>query len=282
MSCSKLIALLLLGALLLPRPAFADGEEPSGEPAAVDPAPAEPEVKEATSKEFRHERKMFERDFDTPDIDFKLDALIRFSRCIHEDVAKDLVRIVFKDPDPYVRAEAAKGLRHQVLWPEMIGKKLHPLLSEDDLDPKVLAEVVLTIGAMNYTKAWGEIVDLMAHDDDKVVVNVFFVLGEWKELRACLEIQGFWDAYPTEGNWSTGSVTVDTGADTATEQRLAKAKWKAKYGGRVKQRARPDCVKALKVAVKKMTGEALETPAEFRVWRSDHQEEIRAAKRKRD
>jgi hypothetical protein len=241
----------------------------------------EPEIKPATSKEVKHELKVFKKDFDTVDIDFKLDALIRLSKCIHKDVTKKLLLIGIKDPDPYVRAEAIKGLGNQVLYADMVGKKLHPLLKDDDLDAKILTQVIITIRKLDYRRAWEEIVDLIAHNDDDVVVEVFRTLGSWKELRACLELQAFWDAYPSEGNWSTGSVTVDTGADTATEQRLAKAKWKAKYGSRVKQRARPKCVKALKVAIKQITGEELKKPDEFRTWRSEHKEEIRAAKRRR-
>jgi hypothetical protein len=124
-------------------------------------------------------------------------------------------------------------------------------------------------------------VELMAHDDDDVVVAVFNVLGKWKELRCCLDLQAFWDSYPTEGTWSTGSVTVDTGAAGSADATAAKAKWQAKYGGRRKQRARPECVKALKAAIYEITGEELVKPDEFRVWRSDHKMEIRAAKRRR-
>ncbi len=245
-------------------------------------AEEEPAVKEATAKELKHELKVFRKDFDTADIDFKLDALIRLSRCVHKDVAKKLLQIALKDPDPFVRAEAIRGLGNQVLYAEMIGRKLQPLLDQGDLDPKILKEVVVTIRKLDYRRAWKEIVDLIAHEDDDVVVEVFRTLGSWKELRACLDLQEFWDAYPTEGNWSTGSVRVDTGAAGSTDQKAAKAKWMAKYGNRRKQRARPKCVKALKEAIREITGEPLKKPDEFRTWRSEHKKEIRAAKRRRN
>ncbi len=242
----------------------------------------EPTVKPATAKELKHELKVFKRDFDTEDIDFKLDSLIRLSKCVHKDVVKKLLFIGLKDRDLFVRAEAIKGLANQVIYGEMIGRKLQPLLKDDDLDPKILTEVLITLRKLDYRRGWKETIDLMSHDDDDVVVEVFRYIGAWKELRACLEVQGFWDAYPTEGNWSTGSVRVDTGAEGTTDQRAAKAKWMAKYGGRRKQRARPKCVKALKAAVKEMTGVELKKPDEFRTWRSDHKMEIRAAKRRRN
>jgi hypothetical protein len=242
----------------------------------------EPAAKEATAKELKHELKIFKKDFDTVDIDYKLDALIRLSKCIHKDVAKLLLTAALKDPDVFVRAEAVKGLGNQTLYPGMIGRKLAPLIEKDDLDPKILTETLITLRRLDYRRPWEEIIDLMAHDDDDVVVQVFRTIGAWKELRACLEMQGFWDAYPTEGSWSTGSVSVDTGTSGSGDQRAAKAKWHAKYGGRRKQRARPKCVKALKEAIQEMTGDPIEKPDEFRTWRSDHKMEIRAAKRRRN
>ncbi len=245
-------------------------------------AEEEPAVKEATAKVVKHELKVFKRDFDTVDIDFKLDALIRLSKCIHKDVTKVLLKAALKDPDVFVRAEALKGLGNQVLYPDMIGRKIHPLLDQNDVDPKILEQALITLRKLNYRRAWKEIIDLISHDEDDVVVEVFRTIGAWKELRACLDLQGFWDAYPTEGSWSTGSVSVDTGASGTTDQRAAKAKWHAKYGGRRKQRARPKCVKALKEAIAQMTGEPIEKPDEFRTWRSEHKAQIRAAKRRRN
>ena len=245
-------------------------------------AEEESRVKPATAKELKHELKVFKRDFDTEDIDFKLDALIRLSKCIHKDVVKKLLLIGLKNPDLFVRAEAVKSLANQVLYGEMIGRKLQPLLKDADLDPKILTQVLITLRELDYRRGWKETIDLMSHEEDDVVVEVFRSIGAWKELRACLDVQGFWDAYPTEGNWSTGSVRVDTGTSGSGDQRAAKAKWMAKYGGRRKQRARPECVKALKLAVKEMTGEELEKPDDFRTWRSDNKMKIRAAKRRRN
>jgi hypothetical protein len=175
-----------------------------------------------------------------------------------------------------------KGLANQTLYAKTIGRKLQPLLDNSDLEPKILTQVLITLRKLDYRRGWDETVDLMSHDDDDVVVEVFRSIGAWKELRACLDVQGFWDAYPTEGNWSTGSVSVDTGSSGTADARAAKAKWHAKYGGRRKQRARPKCVKALKIAVKDMTGVEMEKPAEFRTWRSDNKMKIRAAKRRRN
>jgi HEAT repeat protein len=195
---------------------------------------------------------------------------------------KDLMKILHRDPDPHVRAAAARALGNQIPFAKEVARGLLPLLEDDDTDAKILEALVLTLGKLEWTRDWEAICDLITHDDDGVVIACFEVLGKWKELRAWREIQIFWDTYPEDGKFATGGVTVDTGAAGDTDQRAAKAKWKAKYGNKAKQRPRPECVQALKRAVKEMTGEELEKPAEFRVWCSDNKDQIKAAERKRD
>lgn len=267
------ILLAALAVLLLAIPAFAKDEP------ADDQKPA---VKEATDKEFAHELKIFKKDFETVDVDFRLDALIRFAKCVHKKTANELLKILYKDKDPYVRAEAAKGLQFQVPHKDTIGRKTAKLLEDDKLDPMILRELILSIGELRYTRSWELIAELISHDDDKVVIACFSVIEKWKELRAWREMQMFWDMYPGAGKWATGTVTVDTGAAGDVDARAAKAKWKAKYGNKAKQRPRPDCVKALQAAILAITKEELKKPAEFREWCSNHKREIKAAERKRD
>lgn len=240
------------------------------------------EVQVATSKELKHEQKIFKRDFDTVDIDFKLDALIRYGKCVHKSVVKDLLKILHRDRDPYVQAEAAKALAHQKPFAKEVARGVKPLIETKKTDAKILAALIRTLGTLQYTREWEAISDLISHDEDIVTIACFDVLGQWKELRAWREMQTFWDVYPEGGKWSTGSVSVDTGASGTTDQRAAKAKWKAKYGNKAKQRPRPDCVKALKAAIKQITGEELKKPAEFRRWRKENKQKIKAAERKRD
>ena len=270
---ARTIPTVLVFALFLAAPVLAKD---------ADPEEKRPEVKVATSKVAKQELKIFERDFTTVDIDFKLDALMRLKKCVHEDVTKALLKVLFRDPDPYVRAEAAKALGGQVPFAKTIGKKAVHLLRDDKLDPKILTQVIRTIGILEYRKAWEDIADLIAHEKDEVVVACFDVFRDWKDIRGWREMQMFWDMYPADGKWATGSVTVDTGAAGDVDARAAKAKWKAKYGNKAKQRPRPDCVKALKGALLAITGEELKKPAEFREWCSNHKPQIKAAERRRD
>jgi hypothetical protein len=273
MNSPKLLC-FIVATVLLASPAFA-AEEKKAEK-------KKPEVKVATDKEYKKELTVFTRDFDTVDIDFKLQALKRYSKCVHKNVTKDLLMLVSRDKDVNVRAEAAKGLMYQVPFVKTIGPRAHKMLENRKEEPKVLAALVYSLGVLKYTKAWEEIGDLISHDSDEVVIASFWTIGEWKEIRVWREIQMFWQMYPDEGKWATGTVTVDTGADTATEQRLAKAKWKAKYGSAAKRRARPDCVKALKAAVQKIAGKEIKKLAEWNEWCKENKALIKKAKYKKD
>ncbi len=286
------LALAVLALILSPALADDPPAKPPEAPPAENPPPAnEPppakapppeEIKPATDAQAKHELEVFKRDFATEDIDFLLEAVVRLSKCVHENVTKELLNAALKHPDPHVRAEAIRGLKRQKPYVKSFMPKLLPLLKDEDLDAKVLAQVVLTVGFYGWRPAWEEVCDLLAHDDDTVVANCFFVLGEWRELRACDLILEFWSAYPSEGSWSTGSVRVDTGAAGNEDANAAKAKWMAKYGSKGKQRARAECVKALKEAVHKITETAMEESAEFKRWIDEHEADIKAAKRRRD
>jgi hypothetical protein len=271
---ARVLSLVL--ALLIAVPALA------GEEKKKDDEKKTEKVKVASTKEYKKELEIFERDFDTVDIDYKLQALKRFAKCVHKDVTQKLLKIVMRDKDPHVRAEAAKGLMYQVPFAKTIGPRAQALIEDDKEDPKVLAALVYTLGVLEYTKAWEEIADLIGHEDDKVVIACFWTFGEWKELRAWRDFQNFWDMYPEEGKWATGTVKVDTGAAGTADADAAKAKWKAKYGNAAKLRPRPDCVKALKEAVEKITGKKIEKPDDWREWCKENKRLLKAAKKKRD
>ncbi|MHC4859174.1 MAG: HEAT repeat domain-containing protein, partial [Planctomycetota bacterium] len=191
MATRTFLSILALSLLLVPAVAKDDKEKKDAKPA----------VKEATSKEAKHELKIFEREFATEDIDFKIDAVLRLAKCVHKDVMDRLMKIAFKEKDPFIRAEAVLGLGNQVPYKDKIAKKLKRLFDVKKLDPLILTSLVKTIGKLEYTKYWEEIAKLLEHWDDDVVVACFVVLGEWKELRAHRHIQNFWNTYPEEGKW---------------------------------------------------------------------------------
>lgn len=269
------LSFALCAALLLAAPAGAFAGKEAEE--------KKPEVKEATDKEAKHELTIFEREFDTADIDFKLEAVKRLGKCVHKDVVEVLMKLLLKDPDVNVRVAAARGLGNQQPFAKDVGRTAMRLLEDKDLDPKLLAVLVQTLGKLDYKKAWEPIYDLVAHENDDVVIAVFRVAKDWKDLRICQELQEFWDMYPSEGTFATGTVNVDTGTAGNADAKAAKAKWQAKYGNKAKQRPRPECVKVLKELVAVLTAdEKIDTAQKFREWRGDHKAEIKAAENARD
>ena len=64
-------------------------------------------------------------------------------------------------------------------------------------------------------------------------------------------------------------MTVDTGAAGNTDAKAAKAKWKAKYGGRTKK-ARPVAWEALIQSLEMITGEKFEKPDELKEWMKEN------------
>jgi hypothetical protein len=66
-------------------------------------------------------------------------------------------------------------------------------------------------------------------------------------------------------------VKVDTGAAGNKDAKAAKAKFKAKYGGRAKK-SRPAAHEAMKKALTDITGEKFEKPEELKAWMKENKQ----------
>ena len=164
-----------------------------------------------------------------------------------------------------------------------IARKIKPLLYDRKTEPMITVALVKTVGKLEYRRYWERIAKLVNESViDDVVVACFEVIAEWKELRAHRAIKDFWGVYPDESRYVTGSVSVDTGAAGDVDQRAAEAAWRGKYGDKTRFRPRPECVQALKRAVKAITGEAIEKPEVFRDWCKKNKPAILKAENKRD
>ena len=93
--------------------------------------------------------------------------------------------------------------------------------------------------------------------------------GQLKEYRALKILLEWFNYYPDGYSWSGGSVRVDTGAAGNKDAKAAKAKWKAKYGGR-KKKARPGAWEKLIQSLEMITGEKFEKPEELKQWMKDN------------
>lgn len=237
-------------------------------PAAASELQVPPDV---DAKELKTAQERFDREFDTADIDFKLRAIRRYASVQHPKIAKHLVKLL-KDDDKHVRAEIAKGLGNQKSSAKTIGKSLLKLIDEtkdDDEQAKVVVAAVDAIGVLHYEKAEKDLKKLIHHPDDGVVAAVFTAFGRWKSEEALREMLDFFNRYPDEKSFATGTVTVDTGAAGTEDAEAAKAKWKAKYGGQRGWRPRPECTQALIAALKEITGFGFRRPEDLAEYMND-------------
>jgi hypothetical protein len=215
----------------------------------------------------------FEREFDTKDLDFQLEAVIRLGKIVHPTVGARLLHLL-KDDETEIQVEAMKALGRQTGMAKSLERKMKYYLDEKKFEPRLVATAVRTVGKLELKRLEEELISMIDSNDDDVAISALRVLGAWKSYKLLKPVLLLWEFYPDEGRWTTGTVRVDTGADTATEQRLAKAKWNAKYGGRAK-RARPEVVKAIRENVNAIIGlekekEQLKLPAELREWISEN------------
>jgi len=262
-----LVALTAVMVLGLGLPALAGDDEKKPE---MPPVVADEKAKFAIDK--------FKRRFDTPDLDLQLDEVIALGRVHHPKVAAQLLRLM-KNKEPEIQAEAMKGLGRQPCYRKKIERKLAGFLEEKKYEPVVVAATLRTIHKLDVRKLEEDVIMSINSKHDEVAIAALKVLGDWRSYKSLREILLLWEFYPDDGKWATGTVTVDTGADTATEQRLAKAKWKAKYGGRAKK-ARPKLVQALRQCVNNVIGleeeeKILKRPTELREWIKENKKMLR-------
>ncbi len=214
-------------------------------------APSIPD--DADSKAAKSALATFKSSFDTPDIDYQMEAIEKLASVQHPTVAKRLIKLL-KTDNKHVRQFACEGLGKQLSSARKAGPKLLKLAEDSGEEPKVSAAAVTSLGHLWYKKAEPDLRLLMKHDDDLVVIAVFKVYGEWKDPSALRDMLNFFTKYPDEKEFKTGSVTVDTGSAGNEDQKAAQSKWKAKFGGQRSWRPRPKCTKAMRAALKEITG----------------------------
>jgi hypothetical protein len=233
----------------------------------------EEEEPQVTDSEAKKAIERFQREFDTPDLDFQLDAVIKLAKIDHPKVGNVLLKLM-RDDETEVQVEAMKGLGRQTRMGRSFERKMKFYLDEDRFEPRLVATALATVGKLEMKGLEDEVIDLIDSNDDDVAITALTVLGDWKSFKCLKPVLLLWEFYPTDGTWTTGSVTVDTGAAGDVDQRAAKAKWKAKYGGRAK-RARPEVVKAIRANVNRILekedeDDILKRPEELREWISEN------------
>jgi hypothetical protein len=125
---------------------------------------------------------------------------------------------------------------------------------------------------------WPDAKKALADERNAVVIRTLELFGENKDWRTLpLLLEKFKVAMPKRVSWSTGTVTVDTGAAGDTDAKAAEAKFNAKYGAggskmkaKAKAKARSfderNFDTQLKAAVKAITGQSFDNAFDFEDW----------------
>jgi len=296
----RALALLLIVLLAAStRSRAQDGEDPAAEDDRK-----KAKVVNVADKDARDALERFEREFDTEDIDFRLEALGRLRRVIHPDVSERLLDLAFKHADTAIRGAAFRGLAFQKPSAKIIGPRVARVLREEaevslkkkrrgdfglvvnprtgEVDTespegqaalrvkrdrgRMLAEAVRVLYHLDYRDRYSvETLEAFLDDgNDELVALVLELFGIWKEWTVLPEIRDLWEMYPYEDRFETGSVKVDTGSAGTEDQRAARSKWMAKYGDPDKRRPRPKVTQAIKRVVPAITGEEIKEPDELR------------------
>ena len=269
-----LVPLLLCLALGAPE-AVAKGKKDLPQPHADE------DVKKATER--------FEQDFANDDMDKRLRILKWYGMYMHKDVLKRLKKLWLKSKDVEIQAAAAEGLGNQAPFPKDATKALMEGLRkyedyasrpepegdeelQQELEAKALANALRSLAKLDIKpdkKGWKMIKGLIDHNHDDVCIAMLEWCGKTTEWRSLDMILEWFEFYPDGYSWSGGSVRVDTGAAGNKDAKAAKAKYKAKYGGRAKK-GRPAAHAAMKKALLDITGQKFEKPDELKAWMKEN------------
>ena len=300
----KALALSIASLLVAPAAAAASGEEPEAAP----PAAAAPAAN-VSDKVAKDELEKFEQGFKTEDLDYRIEAVERLRKTLHPTVADRLFRIATEDSMPPVRAAAFKGLGLQKPSAKTVGPRLSKMLvriaeenrkakakgdygvkidvKTGDVDTtsdegkallrakrergKMLAEAVRALDQLEYREkdSVDALREFLSDGNDDLVAVSLGMLGRWKVWPVLPDLLDLFEIYPKEDEFSTGSVTVDTGAAGNEDSNAARRKWMAKYGDPDRRRPRPKLVKALKKALFDITGKEFTEPKALREFMSE-------------
>ena len=264
------VCLALALVFLLGTPAFAKDDLPK---------PHADDVVEAALERF-------EKDFKEGDLDKKIQMLRWLGMHRHKLVVKRLRKIWLKEKDLELVAAAAEGLGNQTSHPKDAGKLLQKGLEQyrklagkdpatneqrmqEDLEASVLVNGIKGLGSVGYKPDWKKTRGFIDHNNDDVAIAMINLCAQLKEYRALPIVYEWFEHYPDGVSWSGGSVRVDTGAAGNKDAKAAKAKWKAKYGGRSKK-ARPNAFAAMVDYVKVITGVEIKNRDELKAWMDEN------------
>lgn len=198
------------------------------------------------------------------------------------DVRHDLVlaRIekLLRDKNPAIRNVAALALGGQTQNVEKSGGSLMKSFQADYKETQVLSSVLMGVEELGYLRYWPQVEVCLKDERNEIVIRTLNLLGKNKDYRALPKLLEMYRiALPKRVSWSTGEVTVDTGAEGTADAEAAEAKFNATYGaGGSKMKAKATAKARsqddrnfsveLRRSVKAITGEDFPTVIDFEDW----------------
>lgn len=235
---------------------------------AADPVPDE-KAKEAIAK--------FQDGFKASDVEAKQNAVYNLRDFPNDLVLKELEK-VFRNKDPNVRHVAAMAVGGQKHDPKKAGDLLMRVYKKDFDTEDVVASCLDAMGELQYMGYWPEVKSALKDERNLVVMGVLGLLGTTKDWRAFPDLVELYRVVmPKRISWSTGEVTVDTGAAGSEDADAAKAEFNARYGqGGSKEKAKAKAKASsfdlrnftpqIRKCVSEITGENFDNAFDLEEW----------------
>lgn len=222
--------------------------------------------------------KAFDRAFKaTKEIEEQQNAVYDLHDVPHDLVIRRLEKLL-RHKDPRVRNVAALALGGQAHNAPLAGSILMRTYLRDFKNTEVLSSVLEAMAELRYLGYWPKAEPALKDERNAVIIRVLELLGtneDWRAIPRLLELYRI--VMPKKVSWSTGEVTVDTGAAGDADQKAAEAAWNAKYGrggskaaAKAKAKARGFDLRnfstQIRKCVKKITDQDFDTAWDFEDW----------------
>jgi hypothetical protein len=219
----------------------------------------------------------FQEAFQAKDVEAKQNAVYNLHDVPHDLVLKELEKLL-KHKDPSVRNVAALAVGGQKHAPKRAGDLLMKSYQKDYASEEVLSSVLEAMSELKYMGYWPTAKAAFKDTRNVIVVGVIELIGANQDWRAFPDlVELYREIMPRRVTWSTGEVTVDTGAPDDSDQKAAEAAFNKKYGqGGSKEKAKAKA-KAnsydlrnfstqLRKCVKQITGQDFDNAFDLEEW----------------
>jgi hypothetical protein len=219
----------------------------------------------------------FQGAFKSPDIGAKQGAVYNLHDVPSDLVLKELEKLL-KNRDPDIRHVAALAVGGQKHAPKKAGDLLMRAFKKEKDSENVVASCMEAMAELKYMDYWPDMRPSFKDERNVVIIRFLELLGTTQDWRAFPDlVELYREVMPKRVSWSTGEVTVDTGAEGDTDQKAAEAAFNAKYGqGGSKEKAKAKA-KAnsydlrnfspqIKKCVTQITGKTFENAFDLEEW----------------